>query len=65
MNLQKDNRLILGRRNFILAALLFPFLSRLTAYKFTNGTLSLNEEQEFIILGGWVLLKDDLIEKLN
>ena len=65
MNMQKHSRLILDRRNFILATLMCPMICRSKADNHLHpGTLSLVEEEGFIILGGWVLVKDDLIGKL-
>jgi hypothetical protein len=65
MHTQKDHRFYLGRRNFILAMFMYPFLiSKLMAdNKIGVGSpLFLDEEDGFVILGGWVLLKDDLIQ---
>jgi hypothetical protein len=60
----ENNHSLLGRRDFILAALLFPFLVRASMTYPENtkgGSLSTDKNAEFVILGGWVFLKSDLI----
>jgi hypothetical protein len=68
MHTQKDNHLLLGRRNFIMTAFMCPFL--IGNLRGDNKTLEINplssnKEEKFIILGGWVLLNDDLIKNLG
>lgn len=68
MNPQKDNNIFLGRRNFVLAMFMIPFvISKLTADIKTEAINPLfsNNEDGFVILDGWVLLKDDLIGHQN
>jgi|WetSurMetagenome_2_1015567.scaffolds.fasta_scaffold1109309_1 hypothetical protein len=66
MNMRSDDQFIFARRNFLMAMLIYPFASKLMANKNINrGNLFLNEGDGFIILDGWVLVKDDLIEKLT
>ena len=65
MHPQKEIRFLLGRRNFILAMFMPPFLiSNLLADNKIGeiNPLPSNKEEGFFIFGGWVLLKDDLIE---
>lgn len=66
MNSKKHNQTELGRRNFMLAALFSPLLLKLvlSTESQVSSTLQLNNVAEsFVILDGWVLLKDDLIEQ--
>lgn len=68
MHTQKDNHFFLSRRNFILGAFISPLLiGRLMADNKIGGNhpLSSIENKGFIILGGWVLLMDDLTENLG
>jgi hypothetical protein len=61
---QKENKILLNRRNFILMALISPFLANtlLTDQKIAvKRSPSIDTEAEFVILGGWVLLKSDLV----
>jgi len=63
MKIQKDNRRISGRRNFILTALTSPFLlSNLIAHNifWGNPLQTPNEKENFVILGRWVFIKEDL-----
>jgi hypothetical protein len=68
MHTQKENRILLGRRKFILATFSLPFLiGNLRAVNKIGEIDSLlpNKEDGFIVLGGWVLLKDDLIKDID
>jgi hypothetical protein len=54
----------LSRRNFVLAALVAPFLANnllVNGHSDQNISSSSSTDGEFIIVGGWVLLKSDLI----
>ena len=64
----KHNRFIWSRRNFILALLFTPLVtSELMADKKNDEDFSLSSsrEDEFVIVGGWVLLKTDLMGSLS
>lgn len=63
MKSHKYNQSLIGRRNFLIAGLLSPLLvdAIIPAFKITEVvTLPLADEDNFVILAGWVLLKDDL-----
>jgi hypothetical protein len=65
MGVKKSNQLILGRRNFILTALISPILISMVfdrqKNKLTHSPL-INQDEGFVVLDGWVMLKDELIE---
>ena len=65
---QKDENILLSRRNVIMTALISPFLlnTLLNAQESNEkGSLSTNTETDFVILGGWVFLKNDLFGNLG
>ncbi|MFZ2160703.1 MAG: hypothetical protein WAW02_00665 [Sideroxyarcus sp.] len=65
---QADDHILLSRRDFMFAAFLFPFLvdTSLADNKISvEGSISLGTESDFVILGGWVLLKKDLTDNLG
>jgi hypothetical protein len=58
----EDNHM--GRRDFILGTLLLPFLAStlVTDLKIAGDSLlSTETKDDFVVLGGWVFLKSDLI----
>lgn len=68
MLLREDNHILSGRRDFVLAALLFPLLVRtlVTDLEIAGRGLSSTEtKDDFVILGGWIFLKSDLIDNLG
>lgn len=68
VNMQNQTCSFLNRRSFILAAILSPFI---TNHIFAESKIeeidlfSSSNDEKFLILGGWVLLKDDLFEKVG
>ena len=68
MRKQIDDHIILGRRKLMLATLALPLLIvNLRAVKKSveiDSTLSI-KDHGFIVLGGWVLLKEDLIGNIG
>lgn len=66
MNNSECGQIVLGRRKFVLAALISPFLIELTLTSDWQvpGKLRLDKSEEgFVILDGWVLLEADVIEQ--
>lgn len=64
---QVDN-ILLSRRNFILASLMYLFIDRksvIAPLQTESGTHNKEADSEFLILGGWVLRKDDVFESLS
>jgi hypothetical protein len=68
MKTQKDKQFLLSRRNFILTA----FMCTLLINKFISNhknvevsPQSSNKDEGFVILAGWVLLNEDLVENLG
>lgn len=67
MHQLSHDHIFMSRRNLIFTIFLSPFLvNALIADTKTSvkGSSSANSEDEFVIVGGWVLLKHDLIGKL-
>jgi len=65
MLIQNKHSFFISRRNILLAMIIHPLLINRFISDNTNvatSTLSMKYEGEFVILGGWVLLKKDLIE---
>lgn len=65
MGIKKSNQFILGRRNFILTALISPILISMLFESEKNKiphSRLINEDEVFVVLDGWVMLKDELIE---
>ncbi|MBI5659095.1 MAG: hypothetical protein HZC43_06005 [Nitrosomonadales bacterium] len=62
MNMHKDARSLSGRRNFMLATFLCPFLAGKLMEGSKIGEINplFSNREEFIVLDGWVLLQDDL-----
>jgi hypothetical protein len=69
MNSHKKNHFaLISRRNFIMAAITCPLLLNKMLFNYKNEEikpLTSNKDEDFVILAGWVLLKDDLIENLG
>jgi hypothetical protein len=64
MALLTDDQMLFRRRDFLLAVFLSPLLAKslLTDEGIDKiGSLFTDAESEFVILGGWVLRKNDLI----
>lgn len=62
MNKNRNTPVIMGRRNFMRTAILCPFIFSSLSKANTVLTIPLNTDNsdEFVIIGGWVLLKDDV-----
>lgn len=68
MNTQKSIRFLSSRRSFVLAAFMLPFFINNLMIDNKNeeiNSLSSDRDEGFIIVGGWVLLNDDLTESLG
>jgi hypothetical protein len=64
----EEDRIQLGRRDVVLAVLLLPFLVNASVTDLGivgEGSLSTETKDDFVILGGWVFLKSDLIGNLG
>ena len=62
MNKNRNTPILMGRRSFMVATILSPFIftSLSKANTVVTTPLNIDNSDEFVIIGGWVLLKTDV-----
>lgn len=68
MNINKASPLTFGRRKFILAAIMSPFILSILKTDIQNGEAILSnslKNEGFILIDGWVLLKEDFNDDIG